>query len=72
VWRFRGALFVDTGQVWERWNDASVEDVAVAVGPGLRLVTPVGPIRTDFGYRVTRVDTDEPRWVFHLSIGPAF
>lgn len=71
-WRLRGALFVDTGQVWERSNDVSLGDIAVAVGPGLRLSTPVGPIRTDFGYRATNGTSGEPRWVFHLSIGPAF
>lgn len=72
VWRFRGALFVDTGQVWERSNDTNLADLAVAVGPGLRLSTPVGPIRFDTGYRVTDISYDEPRWVFHISIGPAF
>jgi outer membrane protein assembly factor BamA len=71
-WRLRGALFVDVGQVWERSNDTSPEDLAVAVGPGLHLATPVGPIRADFGYRVSDVDTDDPRWVFHIAIGPAF
>lgn len=72
VWRLRGALFVDAGQVWDRSNDVDLGDVAAAVGPGLRLATPVGPIRVDFGYRATDVDTDEPRWVFHLTIGPSF
>ncbi len=72
VWRFRGAIFVDAGQVWERSSDTDLADLSVAVGPGLRLATPVGPVRFDLGYRSTDIYADEPRWVFHLSIGPAF
>ena len=37
--------------------------------PAIMIKTPVGPIRLDVGYRVSEVDSDEPRWVFHFLIG---
>jgi outer membrane protein assembly complex protein YaeT len=71
-WRFRGSLFVDTGQVWSEVGDAGFNEIEVAVGPGLWLQTIIGPLRTDLGYRITDFDPTEPRWVFHFSVGPAF
>lgn len=71
-WLFRGALFVDTGQVWERSNDTDLSDLEVAVGPGIWLATPIGPFRFDAARRITDIDHDEPEWVYHLAIGPAF
>ena len=71
-WRFRGTLFVDTGQVWSREPDLNERKIEVAVGPGLWIDTPIGPIRGDYGYRLTNWETSQPRAVFHFSIGPAF
>jgi outer membrane translocation and assembly module TamA len=44
----------------------------IAVGPGLSLRTPVGPIRADYGIRLTHYDTSEPDAVFHIYIGNPF
>ena len=71
-WKFGGTLFTDTGQVWLRYNEFALDEIEVAVGPGLWLNTPVGPIRLDYAYRLTDYDEDEPRYKWHFSIGPAF
>jgi outer membrane protein insertion porin family len=71
-WRFRGTLFVDTGQVWSREPNLGERKIEIAVGPGLWIDTPIGPIRGDYGYRLTNWETSQPRAVFHFSIGPAF
>jgi len=71
-WRFRATGFVDAGQVWPTSADITMDNIEVAVGPGLWMDTAIGPIRTDLGYRLTDYDTTQPRWVFHFSIGPAF
>ena len=68
-WRFRGALFFDAGAVWSDREAVRPEDLRTAAGPGLMVRTPVGPIRADLGYRITDRAVDQPRWVFHLSIG---
>jgi outer membrane protein assembly complex protein YaeT len=67
--RLHGALFLDTGQVWSTIDDFSIDAMEIAVGPGLMVQTPVGPIRADIGWRVTDREPTQPRWVFHLSVG---
>ena len=71
-WKIWGTVFVDVGQVWYRVNELRLRELEVAVGPGVWLMTPIGPLRFDVGYRLTRYDTDEPRWAYHLAIGPAY
>jgi len=47
------AVFVDAGQVWNRGRagtGVNFADIRVTPGMGLRLFTPVGPIRVDVGY----------------------
>lgn len=72
------AFFVDAGNVADQWRAFSIADLKWAVGAGLRILTPVGPIRFDAGYRLS----DDPildntagigsRWQYHLSLGQAF
>ena len=60
-------------------GSSSLGDLRVAVGPGLRYRTPIGPVRADFGYQLTPIEgllvNGEPetrRWRVHFSIGQAF
>lgn len=51
------ALFVDAGQVWNRGRagtGVNFSDIRVTPGVGLRVFTPVGPIRVDVGYNPYR------------------
>ena len=69
IYRFiGGALFLDTGNVWNKFSD--IQDVLprVAVGPGVRLETPIGPARVDMGVPVMR----EFKPIFYLQLGQAF
>jgi outer membrane protein insertion porin family len=82
VWgKLGGVLFLDYGNVWAKAWDLDFGDLRYAVGPGLRYVTPIGPVRFDVGWQVNpieglRVDEREPdqlrRWRIHLSVGQAF
>lgn len=48
---FRLAAFVDAGQVWAPGSDVyGIADLRVTPGVGLRVTTPVGPIRLDVAY----------------------
>ena len=69
-------LFLDGGDVTEELGQIDVTNLHWAVGIGLRLLTIVGPVRADLGYRVNRYGEMEPspgsRLAFHFSIGEAF
>ena len=56
---------------------AEVEDLAPdqlrsGVGAGLRLSTPVGPVRLDVGYPLDRVENQDQKPRVYLSIGHPF
>ena len=74
-----GVVFVDYGNVWSDPWDINIGDLRYAVGPGLRYLTPIGPMRVDFGYQLNPIDNlrvnGEPEtrhWRLHFSIGQAF
>jgi outer membrane protein assembly complex protein YaeT len=74
-----GVLFADAGNVWTNAWDFNLGDLRYDVGPGLRYMTPIGPIRVDVGYQLKRIPgllvdgKPEPRrFRFHFSIGQAF
>jgi outer membrane protein assembly complex protein YaeT len=71
-WEIWGTVFMDMGQVWYRTSDINLRELEVAVGPGLWLMTPIGPLRFDVGYRLTDRDKTESRWAYHIAIGAAY
>lgn len=68
---FAGALFFDAGQVWLDEKDVDLGDQRMSVGLGLRYVTPVGPIRLDYGHKLDR-EPGESSGEVHFSIGYVF
>jgi len=72
VWRSLGLVgFVDAGDVRvDSWSWRP-EDLRASAGPGLRLRTPVGPLRFDVGFPLNRPDQTD-RWRIHFSVGHAF
>jgi len=67
VWRFWGHTFIDLGQVWADWRDVNPNDIRVSTGFGLAFMTPVGPLRVDYGRILTRLDPPPySRW--HISL----
>jgi outer membrane protein assembly complex protein YaeT len=46
------AVFYDTGNVYERPSDFSLKDFTHSAGTGLRLLTPLGPVRFDIGFNL--------------------
>jgi len=75
---FGFVAFGDGADVQPQISDLRFPDLHWAGGGGFRLSTPVGPVRFDIGYRITRSDeileTDGPleRMAWHLTIGEAF
>lgn len=74
------AIFLDAGNVWTDPRAANLLELRYALGTGLRVDTPVGPLVFDYGFNLERVlsefgvDLDGVRpWedlgAFHFSIG---
>ena len=76
---FGAVLFVDAGNVWAESGGFKLNDLRYAIGPGLRYLTPIGPIRFDVGFQMNpipglEVNGEEQKRAlrFHFSIGQAF
>jgi translocation and assembly module TamA len=57
------AIFSDAGNAFHRSNDR----VQISMGGGLRINTPIGPIKADVARPLT---DDQYHWRIHLQIGP--
>lgn len=68
-WRLSGVVFLDAGNVWQPSFDYHLNKLAYAAGGGLRLETPIGPVRLDLGYPVWN-EKKSPQ--FFISVGQAF
>ncbi|MGD8394360.1 MAG: BamA/TamA family outer membrane protein [Candidatus Eiseniibacteriota bacterium] len=66
------ALFGEMGGVWGKLAEVRPATLRFGAGFGLRLRTPVGPVRADFGHKVGGYDRRLDAWIYHLSIGEAF
>ncbi|MGB1016588.1 MAG: BamA/TamA family outer membrane protein, partial [Nannocystaceae bacterium] len=66
--------FYDIGDVREQLSEFVPREWNHAVGPGLRLHTPIGVFRIDAGIRIgdTPLSLAESRWAFHFGLGEAF
>jgi len=89
-WILGGAVFTDAGNVWDRTQNVTLRRVFTVTGPGagysdmrysagagIRIRTPVGPVRFDYGWKLRRAKTEErdlssSRGAFHFSLGQAF
>jgi outer membrane protein assembly factor BamA len=67
----RGVVFFDAGSLARNHEDWMSSDVELATGLGVRLDLPIGPVRAEYGYNLTR-DRDEPVGTFHFAIGYAY
>lgn len=87
---FSGAAFLDGGGVWRSPEELSLKSFApytlrgpesfqrfrYAAGAGIRVNTPVGPFRVDYGVKLNPPEVPaeqrQPRASFHFSLGQAF
>lgn len=72
VWLLVLETFIDSGNVWAELNDFSPAEIRFTAGAGLAVLTPLGPIRVDYGYKLTRRSIDPDPDAFHLGIYFAF
>src|SRR5262245_58560013 len=76
-WRFPiykwlgGVTFFDVGMVTPKVTDFAFSAFYPGMGAGLRIATPIGPIRLDVGYGFRQI-LNEDRVQVYLTIGQAF
>lgn len=70
----RAVVFFDAGQVYNKAGSFRSYDpfeLRASVGTGLRILSPVGPLSLDWGFKLQK-RTDEKLSEFHFGIGRAF
>ncbi len=87
LWLVKGGLFIDVGNVWAsaselKWGritdgfkDHSYDplNLAYGMGGGIRITTPVGPFRFDYGFKVgSGRAPGEGQGKIHVALGQAF
>ncbi len=59
-WRFPlagsvgGAVFLDGGNVWADWRSMNTAQLRWGAGVGVRVGTPIGPVRLEYGWKLDR------------------
>ena len=67
--KVHGVVFMDAGNVWEETDAFRLNELRYAAGAGIRIDTPIGPVRFDLARPVWDVQN---KWQWHLSVGHAF
>ncbi|MBU1318406.1 MAG: BamA/TamA family outer membrane protein [candidate division Zixibacteria bacterium] len=70
-WNFWGSTFIDAGNNYEDFKYFKLDNLLVSGGVGLQYISPVGPIRLDYGHRLIHGGYP-PGGRFHFSILYAF
>ncbi|MGA1864395.1 MAG: outer membrane protein assembly factor BamA [bacterium] len=67
----KAVIFYDTGNVWDSRKEDNFPDLRQGAGIGVRWITPIGPVRLDYGRAIDR-KPGESLGRFYLSVGHAF
>lgn len=69
---FKGAFFLDAGNVDPDSYRIGFSDFAVSVGPGIKVKTPIGPIALYYGLPIMNRDDKNRNGRFEFSLSRAF
>ena len=68
--------FMDVGNVWAYVSDMRLGGLRPTVGFGLRVNTPLGPLRGDIGFKLNRLTftngSREPGYAYYFGVGQSF
>jgi len=67
-WKFGWNFFVDYGDIWTETEDISFRNARLSAGIGIQYLSPLGPIRLDYGRRLLRGEKSLKDGRLHLSL----
>jgi len=68
----KGAVFCDVGNVWPTVSQFGSGDLKSGAGLGVRVKTPIGPVRLDYGYPLDADPDEEEKGRFHFTMSRGF
>jgi len=68
----KGAAFYDLGNVDEKIEDFGGTEVFQGVGLGVRIKTPIGPVKVDAGYPIDDIEGEEKELRFYFNMSRGF
>ncbi|MFH1996299.1 MAG: outer membrane protein assembly factor BamA [Candidatus Omnitrophota bacterium] len=68
----KGAVFFDSGNVWRRLEDFGDGNLRSGTGVGVRIKTPIGPVKLDYGWPLSENYGDKKEAQFYFSISHGF
>lgn len=69
---FKGAFFVDAGNVSRKSYNVDFGGFAISVGPGVKIKTPLGPMAFYYGLPIANRDTKNRNGRFEFSLSRGF
>ena len=68
----KGAVFYDIGNVWDKVRDYGTGGLKSGAGVGLRVKTPIGPIKLDYGFPLSSEQGQNKSGKFYFSVSRGF
>ncbi len=68
----KGAVFFDTGNVEEKIGDFGKGGLVSGLGIGVRVKTPIGPVKLDAGYPLDDIPQEKKKLRFYFNISQGF
>ena len=68
----KGAVFYDAGNVWADSSDMLSTAPKMGAGLGVRVKTPIGPLKLDYGYPLSKNHDDKKEGQFYFSVSHGF
>lgn len=69
--RLKGVVFNDWGRAFGEQEDVRLDEIRYTVGAGIRWISPLGPLRLEWGYNLDR-KPDERQSKFEFTFGTFF